>query len=129
MKFRLKHSILAQALVAGTFLGSLCSQNNNHFSVGVNAFGVVPVTFSPHNNKEYVSSLAASASTEDCGCSDVTFSGKPTEQAKQIDAREALRGSQKVVLSVDGEKVSFDSLIGEPSENKVSVVVFLRSLG
>jgi hypothetical protein len=67
------------------------------------------------------------SSTKDCGCEQVVFSGKPSDAALDLDARKAIVGSS--VLSVNRDEVKIDDLIGAPSKNIVSVVVFLRSLG
>lgn len=67
--------------------------------------------------------------SENCGCGpvEITFSGNPNEKARRLDHREAIR--KHSIYSTDGTKVSIDDLIGDPSNNQVSVVVFLRSLG
>jgi hypothetical protein len=75
----------------------------------------------------FVSPLAMASLTEDCGCEKVAFSGKPSDAARDLDARQAILGSS--VLSVNRDEVKIDDLIGAPSKNAVSVVVFLRSLG
>jgi hypothetical protein len=67
------------------------------------------------------------AQTEDCGCADVMFAGDPSDRAKSIDARQALRNTK--IYRVSGEPVLMDDLLGEPETNGVSIVVFMRSLG
>lgn len=66
--------------------------------------------------------------SENCGCQETIFSGKPSNKARAINPREEIR--QKTLFSVNGEQVTMDELIGGPSEEQeVSIVVFLRSLG
>lgn len=68
------------------------------------------------------------STSEDCGCpTQVTFSGKPPEQARMLNHREAVR--QHVFYSIRGDAMTMDDLIGSPSSKEVSIVVFLRSLG
>jgi len=68
------------------------------------------------------------STSEDCGCpTPVAFSGKPPEQARMLNHREAIR--KDVIYSVFGESVTMDELIGSPASEQVSIVVFLRSLG
>lgn len=56
------------------------------------------------------------------------FEGKPTERAMNMDIRQEVRKSS--FLDVNGNSLTIDELIGEPSQDSgVSVVVFLRSLG
>jgi hypothetical protein len=64
---------------------------------------------------------------DDCGCQDTIFSGKPSEFARNTNHREDIR--KHTFLSVNRDSVSMDDLIGSPSEEQISVVVFLRSLG
>ena len=68
---------------------------------------------------------------DDCGCATTTatiFSGKPSDSAKILNAREAVR--QKQFFTVNGESTKMDDLIGQGTQNNnVSIVVFLRSLG
>ena len=64
-------------------------------------------------------------STNDCGCADPIISGAPSDIAQLTDPREALRGKSLRSIST-GEPVAVDDLLGE---QKVSIVVFLRSLG
>ena len=68
-----------------------------------------------------------STTPEDCGCQETIFSGKPSEIARGSNPREAIR--QSSIFSVDGEEVTIDDLIGVPSEDQISIVIFLRSLG
>jgi hypothetical protein len=70
---------------------------------------------------------AMASVTEDCGCQETVFSGKPSEIARTSNPREAIR--KKTFFSVNGDEVTMDDLIGKPSEEQISVVVFLRSLG
>ena len=81
-----------------------------------------------------VSSMARfSTTTEmtdtDCGCATVetSFSGKLSDAAKAMNHREAI--AKHSVVSVRGDPVHMDELVGEPSEGRTSIVVFLRSLG
>jgi hypothetical protein len=71
--------------------------------------------------------LSNAAQTEDCGCADVIFGGDPSDRAKGIDARQAIRNSN--IYRVSGEPVLMDDLLGEPETSGVSIVVFMRSLG
>lgn len=74
------------------------------------------------------SSKATPSDDIDCGCqTQVKFSGNPPEKARTLNHREVLREHQ--IYNVDGETIKMDQLIGEPTSNQVSVVVFLRSLG
>ena len=61
--------------------------------------------------------------SEDCGCSEVIMSGKPTDKAKALNAREVIGNYS--VLSARGDQMPLDKLAG----SDVSIVVFLRSLG
>jgi hypothetical protein len=70
---------------------------------------------------------AMSTMQDDCGCQDTLYSGKPSEIARQLNPREVIR--KPSFLSVDGDKIYMDDLIGQPSEEQISVVVLLRSLG
>ena len=68
--------------------------------------------------------------TEECGCQQevaVQFDGVPTEAARKLDHRQALR--QHPIYSSSGVSFTMDDLIGEPNKGQVSIVVFLRSLG
>jgi hypothetical protein len=66
--------------------------------------------------------------TEGCGCQvEVQFDGVPTEAARKLDHREVIRNHQ--VYNSKGVSLKIDDLLGEPDRRKVSVVVFLRSLG
>ena len=67
--------------------------------------------------------------TEECGCQQVAvqFDGVPTEAARKLDHRQALR--QHPIYSSSGVSFTMDDLIGEPNKGQVSIVVFLRSLG
>lgn len=67
------------------------------------------------------------AQAEDCGCADVMFAGEPSDRAKGLDARQAIRNTK--IYRVSGEPVLMDDLLGEPETSGVSIVVFLRSLG
>jgi hypothetical protein len=62
----------------------------------------------------------------DCACK-TSFSGSPSEIARKSNPREVIRSDTLFKLS--GEAVKIDDLIGEPSSDQVSIVVFLRSLG
>ena len=71
---------------------------------------------------------AAAAQTEDCGCADVVmYAGDPSDRAKDINARQAIRNTK--IYRVSGEAVLMDELLGEPDTSGVSIVVFMRSLG
>ena len=72
--------------------------------------------------------LFMAADTEGCGCQvAVQFDGVPTEAARKLDHRQAIR--QHPVYSSSGKAYNMDDLIGEPNMGQISVVVFLRSLG
>lgn len=73
--------------------------------------------------------LFASTEEEDCGCGGPEIlSGDVPEQRKSQNPRLAMRKAS--VYRVSGESVSMDELIGgNGTEDKLSVVVFLRSLG
>lgn len=74
--------------------------------------------------KHYESTLV-----EDCGCATTTptqFSGKPSEKAKSINVREAIR--ETPFYSVNGERTQMDDVVFGNGQ-QASVVVFLRSLG
>jgi hypothetical protein len=119
---RIDNSVFFFQAIASTLL--LSSHNS------VDAF--TPWTLRSRNHgvvehNTFYSPLAMSSSTEDCGCEQVLFSGKPSDAARDLDARQAIVGSS--VLSVNRDEVKMDDLIGAPSKNRVSVVVFLRSLG
>jgi hypothetical protein len=70
---------------------------------------------------------SSNASTEDCGCAEVMFAGDPSNNAKNINARQVIRNTP--FCRVSGEPVCMDDLLGEPETSGVSIVVFLRSLG
>jgi hypothetical protein len=83
-------------------------------------------TFSGSATVRQMSNTAAS--TEDCRCADVMFAGDPSDRAKGMDARQAIRNSN--IYRVSGEPVLMDDLLGAPeSKSGVSIVVFMRSLG
>lgn len=71
--------------------------------------------------------LKASSAVKDCGCADVQYAGEPSDRAKSLDARQAIR--KGAFYRVSGEPVDMDELLGEPQESGVSICVFLRSLG
>jgi hypothetical protein len=105
---------------------ALASLSRNH----ANAFS--PVHRSSHHLgavRSVATPVVTAMSTmqEDCGCQDTLYSGKPSEIARQLNPREAIR--KHSFLSVDGDQVHMDDLIGQPSEEKISVLVLLRSLG
>ncbi len=58
---------------------------------------------------------------------DTIFEGKPTERALNLDIRQEVAKSS--FFTVNGDTVTMNELLGEPSSSGVSVVVFLRSLG
>mmetsp|Transcript_23760 Transcript_23760/g.42892 ORF Transcript_23760/g.42892 Transcript_23760/m.42892 type:complete len:112 (+) Transcript_23760:374-709(+) len=67
---------------------------------------------------------ALGSSTEDCGCGGAILDGKPSDRARSIDPRQAIRNAS--FLNLNGGTVTFDEIL-DPSG--VSVVVFLRSFG
>mmetsp|Transcript_32931 Transcript_32931/g.93628 ORF Transcript_32931/g.93628 Transcript_32931/m.93628 type:complete len:130 (+) Transcript_32931:60-449(+) len=102
--------------------------------IGIEAFSIQ--AFQPINgalvgkrNRVLGGSSKATLSDDiDCGCqTQIKFSGNPPEKARTLNHREVLREHQ--IYNVDGETIKMDQLIGEPTSNQVSVVVFLRSLG
>ena len=64
---------------------------------------------------------------ENCGCQETVYSGKPSDFARSLNPREAVRGT--TFFSVDGAATTMDDLIGRPTDDRLSVVVYLRSLG
>jgi hypothetical protein len=84
-----------------------------------------PTFFGSANTACQMSNTAAQ--TEDCGCADVMFAGDPSDRAKGLDARQAIRNTK--IYRVSGEPVLMDDLLGEPDTSGVSIVVFMRSLG
>jgi hypothetical protein len=67
--------------------------------------------------------VASSMDNTDCGCNDVVFAGEPSDRAKSLDARQAIRNVP--FKTVDGETVTFDQI----SSKDVVITVLLRSLG
>eukprot|EP00977_Amphora_coffeiformis_P016800 scaffold5317_cov160-Amphora_coffeaeformis.AAC.8 len=66
------------------------------------------------------------ADEEDCGCGGPEIlSGDVPEGARTLNPRQAMRKAK--VYRTSGEAVSMDELLD--TNNKISVVVFLRSLG
>lgn len=66
------------------------------------------------------------AADEDCGCGGPEIlSGDVPEGARTLNPRAAMRKAQ--IYRTSGEAVSMDELLG--TNNKLSIVVFLRSLG
>ena len=103
------------------------------FLAGGNAFQIVPNPESATNTARVAnllkSPLFASTSTpEDCGCSTgpEILSGDVPEVARSLNPRESLRNTN--VYRVSGESVSVNELL-DRGENKLSVLVLLRSLG
>mmetsp|Transcript_422 Transcript_422/g.603 ORF Transcript_422/g.603 Transcript_422/m.603 type:complete len:110 (-) Transcript_422:561-890(-) len=87
-------------------------------------------SFAPSQLQEYnfISSRTKathhySSTSEDCGCATTNFSGNPSNKAKSINVREAMRGTP--FYTVNGDRTQMDDVLGK----RVSVVVFLRSLG
>jgi hypothetical protein len=81
-------------------------------------------------------SLLSMISTADCGCGDnVILSGKPSDKARSIDPRQAIRKNS--IYTVNGLETNMDKLIGAPTSDTtttaaaaaVSIVVLMRSLG
>ena len=60
----------------------------------------------------------------DCGCASTTFSGKPSDIARNLNPRQAIRNGS--IFSLDSEEVRVDTLL---EKHPVSIVVFMRSLG
>jgi hypothetical protein len=72
----------------------------------------------------------------DCGCGDTgsrttIFSGKPSNIAKKLNPRQAIRNGS--IYNLYGEEVTMDNILvrndNNNNNNNVSIVVFLRSLG
>lgn len=125
--------IIRQPAVA-TFLAlfaiSAATYSVNSFTTTTSACHPRALIPSCANSNIISSSAFMSSVSDDCGCQqeqETVYSGKPSESAMALDAREAIRN--KRFLSVDGDSISMDDLIGKTNENKVSIVVFLRSLG
>jgi hypothetical protein len=59
------------------------------------------------------------------------FSGEPTMYAQGLNIRQVIRDGS--IFTVNEELVTMDDIIGDPisteNNNKISIVVFLRSLG
>lgn len=66
----------------------------------------------------------ASTDGEDCGCGATTFSGKPSEKALKVDARQSIGANP--IYNVNGEQTDINEQIGNSG---TAIVVFLRSLG
>lgn len=90
----------------------------------LDAFLVRPTVLQRHH--EYLSLTSRKATSVEV-TQEVRFEGKPSERAKKLNLREAMR--QSSFLDVNGNERNMDDLIGGPSEGSVSIVVFLRSLG
>lgn len=60
----------------------------------------------------------------DCGCAPTTFSGKPSDIARNLNPRQAIRNGR--IFSLDSEEVRLDTLL---EKSPISIVVFMRSLG
>jgi hypothetical protein len=90
------------------------------------ATGAASFAVAPSRTRAVRASVPSSlfSSTEDCGCGPEILSGDVPENARTLNARQALRSAN--VFRVSGESVSMDELIGD---NQLSVVVFMRSLG
>jgi hypothetical protein len=61
----------------------------------------------------------------DCGCSKTLYSGKPSDDARTVDARSVI--GDLPIFSVHGGSTSVNDQLG--MHQCTSVVVFLRSLG
>ena len=75
-----------------------------------------------------------SPAEDDCGCGAeptaiaTVYSGKRSDRAMEItNIREAIRNRK--FYTVNGESLTMDDIIGNPIDDRVSVVVLLRSLG
>uniref|UniRef100_A0A7S4J3X4 Uncharacterized protein n=1 Tax=Odontella aurita TaxID=265563 RepID=A0A7S4J3X4_9STRA len=73
------------------------------------------------------SSLFATSAQDDCGCGGAVVTGKPTDAARMTDPRLAV--SQGSFLTLEGDRVTMDSVLGDAKNAGVSLVVFLRSFG
>lgn len=74
-------------------------------------------------------SLSAAATEGDCGCGSSgpeILSGDVPQMARSLNVRQALRTAD--VYRVSGEAIPMDELLNR-GNNKLSVLVFLRSLG
>ena len=104
------------------------------FLVGGDAFQVAPpqqrngrTKSTSFQSAEYPVTGYVKATTvdEDCGCGGAEIlSGEISEAARALNPRDAIRAAD--VYRVSGEPVSMDELM---DKNKLSIVVFLRSLG
>ena len=81
----------------------------------------------PSTTRSFGQSTVKSAATESCGCGEVVMSGKPTDKAKAVNAREVI--GKYSVSNASGRKVAMNDLVGKQDSGDVSIVVFLRSLG
>jgi len=74
---------------------------------------------------------SSSNNNESCGCGSTVYEGKPSSTVlrDKIDHRSVIAGLP--IYSVHGEQTNIDNIIGKADEtpDKVSLVVFLRSLG
>ena len=111
-KRRIVAAFLAFATIDAFSPRALQSRNNGLVVVNGNC---------PFNGGVLLAKLS-----DDCGCQ-TEFSGKPPVTAQTLNHREAVREHR--IYNLDGETVAMDQLIGEPTMNQISVVVFLRSLG
>ena len=111
--------VLAITLVSASSLLSVIHVNAFTTTVISRPFGLSGSSVATHSM----------ATTEaDCGCGDnIRLSGKPSDKARSIDPRQAVRKSS--IYTIHGQETNMDTLIGIPTESGTSIVVFLRSLG
>lgn len=88
----------------------------------INAF--IPQAVKPLPSTRSTLSVMVS---EDCGCDEVVMSGKPTDKAKALNARDVI--GRYSVSNAKGDPIETNNLIGKEDCNGVSIVCFLRSLG
>lgn len=79
----------------------------------------------PHASSSVRTGLSSLNTDEiDCGCGPTIFSGKPSDMARNLNPREAIRSGS--IFNLDAEEIRMDDLLGK---SPVSIVVFMRSLG
>jgi hypothetical protein len=70
--------------------------------------------------------MSTNSSDMDCGCGKTIYSGKPSDDARNVDPRSVI-GSLPI-FSVHGESTSVNDQLGMMYQG-TSIVVLLRSLG
>jgi hypothetical protein len=121
-------AVLGLAVASNSFTG-------HHPLLSVSAFAptVRPNFYAmTRSTRQIHSALFATADNEDdCGCGPSTiFSGKPSDAAKRVNPRQAIKQATASIYDVNGKSVLLeDLLMTRNDDQKVNIVVFLRSLG